>query len=157
MRKTQNSMRKREKFTMIIAVVDSLSHRFSSSKWPMTKHRQRTATKTEIRTTWAWSPAMFIANPEADIVQICISRWINQRWRPKERGNRVQCIVDCTGGCRCMRWITRVSMWDSCGPWDRQAKTLRFEAKDRSSTLIWLYFQYNNLINGFKFVQPNMF
>lgn len=36
---------------MIIAVIDSLTHRFSSNKCPMTKQIQRTATNTDIGTT----------------------------------------------------------------------------------------------------------
>lgn len=45
--------------TIMRAVMDSLTHRFSSSKWPTTKQKQRTATKTVIGTTcWCVSPML---------------------------------------------------------------------------------------------------
>ena len=37
--------------TVKMAVMDSLTQRFSSSKWPMIKQRQRTATNTVMRST----------------------------------------------------------------------------------------------------------
>lgn len=46
-----------------MAVIDSLTHRFSSSKWPITKHRQRMAMNTEIGITWGCSAAsLFVTN-----------------------------------------------------------------------------------------------
>ena len=43
-----------------MAVMDSLTQRFSSSKWPITKHKQRTATNNVKGTTGAWSLPMFL-------------------------------------------------------------------------------------------------
>lgn len=43
-----------------MAVMDSLTHRFSSSKWPMTKQRQSMAMNTEIGITWGCSAARWI-------------------------------------------------------------------------------------------------
>lgn len=45
-----------------MAVMDSLTHRFSSSKWPMTKQRHKIATNTVIGITCSWPPPRFWAN-----------------------------------------------------------------------------------------------
>lgn len=55
---------------MKMAVMDSLTHRFSWSKWPITMQRQRTATNNEIGTTsWACSLAMFFVNSETTAIE----------------------------------------------------------------------------------------
>ena len=63
-------MKKRE-YTMIMAVIDSLTHRFSSSKWPITRQKQRTATKSVKGMTWAWSLPMFFTVWKNSICCVC--------------------------------------------------------------------------------------
>ena len=63
-----------KQLTTAMAVMDSLTHRFSSSKWPITKQRQRMTMNTEIGITWGCSVASSIDRNSGSPIPIFLKR-----------------------------------------------------------------------------------